>query len=295
MERKGESRMKKLFLLILAAVLCLSLCACKSSDYSKAMEQYAAGNYQQARDSFAALGNYESAAEMVKKCDYEIAMKLMKEENYTDALTIFQLLGDYEDSEEQIVTCVCKVAVAAGEKGKLSDAVALLTEYYEYNEAKAAFVEIILNEVTDNYLPHVEAANKSWNEYLPIWMKKLKADNEKTPVGQSITIPKVDVNAPQVIALQRSIEKANKTMEILRNAYNDEVMQLCEPEISNLVYTMFESADTIAKQYQDLDSWATITLFYGIQDNNAAKANNKLINAMYEIEDALALLMDNRK
>lgn len=250
--------MKRLFLLVLAVVLCLGLCACQSSDYST-------------------------------------AMNLMEQEKYDEALALFQKLGDYEDSEEQSVNCVCKLAIAYGEKGKLSDAVALLTDYYAYPQAKDAFVEIILTEMNENYVPHVQEAIDSWNEYLNIWVKVFLEEGKKTAVGQSVNIPKVDNSAPQVIALKRSMEKANKTMELLRKAYNEDVMKVCDGEISNLINTIFDSAEVIDDQFQNLDGWATMFLFYGLQDKNAAKANNNLINAMYEIEDALAFLTDTRE
>ena len=275
--------------------LCLCLCGCKSSNYSKAMEQYAAEEYQQAKDTFVSLGNYENSAQMVKKCDYQMAMKLLKEENYLEALELFRSLGDYEDSQEQSVTCVCRLAVAYAEKGKLTDAVALLTEYYQYPQAQSALMEIFMTEAAENYLPNVEAAMDSWNEYLNVWVKMFLEEGKKTAVGQSVKIPKVDYKAPQIIALQRSMEKANKTMELLRGAYHEDVLNVCGDEIGNLIQTVFNSAEVIDNQFQNLDGWAGAFLFYGLQDNNATKANNTLIKAMYDIEDALEVLMDTRE
>ena len=286
--------MKKLIVVSLALVLCLCLCSCKSSEYNKALELYAAEEYQQAKTTFASLGAYENAEEMVKKCDYQMAMKLMKEEKYVEAMELLLAVGDYEDSQEQMVTCICEAAVAYAEKGNITEAVSLLTDYYQYPRAQAAFVEIIMAEITENYLPHVEAATNSWSEYLNVWVKLFLEEGKKTAVGQSVNIPKVDNNAPQVIALKRSMEKANKTMALLRSAYNEEVLKVCDEEISNLVNTIFSSGEVIDKQFQSLDNWAATFLFYGIQSNNAIKANNNLINAIYAIEDAVELLTDTR-
>ena len=285
----------RLAALVLVLCLCLCLCSCKSSDYSKAMELFGTGEYQQAKDLFVALADYEDSAEMVQKCDYQMAMDLMGEEKYEEALAQFLALGEYRDSVEQGVSCVCAISEAYAENGKLTEAVSVLTGYYQYPQAEELFYTILLNEITDNYLPNVEQAQETWNEYLLIWLKAVKAESDKTPVGASIDIPPVDQSAPQVISLQRSMEKANKSLALIREAYNEEVLQLCEEDIRNLVNTFFQSAETIGNQFQNLDNWAVTTLFYGIQDKNASKANSNVINALYNIEDALEVVMDNRK
>lgn len=105
-------------------------------------------------------------------------------------------------------------------------------------------------------------------------------------------IPKVDQSAPQVIALQRSMEKANKSVAKLREAYSEEVLQICDEDTQNLVNTFFTSADTIDQQFQGLDNWAVSLLFFGLQDNNAAKANNKLMSALYNVQDTVDVLME---
>lgn len=61
----------------------------------------------------------------------------------------------------------------------------------------------------------------------------------------------------------------------------------------NLIDTFFTSADTIDQQFQNLDNWAVSLLFFGLQDNNAAKANNKLMNTLYNVQDMLDILMSN--
>lgn len=89
------------------------------------------------------------------------------------------------------------------------------------------------------------------------------------------------------------MEKANKSVAKLREAYREEILQVCEEDMRNLIDTFFTSADTIDQQFQDLDNWAVSLLFFGLQDNNAAKANNKLMNALYNVQDMLDILMSN--
>ena len=279
--------MKKFRFAVLLLTLCLCLCSCKSADYDKAIEHFIAEDYEAAKEGFTALADYKDSAAMVRKCDYQIALALKEEGKYQDALKQFQALGDYEDSVKQSVSCVCALAEALAGKGNLKEAVSLLTDYYEDPQAKGVFCDILLTEASENYLPHVEQAQETWTEYLLIWMKAVQASADKTRAGQVIDIPKVDYSAPQVVAIQRSMEKAGESMALIREAYSEEVLKICEEDIQNLVHTMLESSEVIEKQFENLDNWAVTTLFYGIQDKNASKANSTLINAIYAMEDAL--------
>lgn len=284
--------MRKLFALILSLVMLGMLTGCDSSDYKKAVSLYESGEYTQAAEMYKALGDYEDSADMVKACNYQIALELTGAEKYQEALIVFLSLGDYEDCAEQSVFCTCKVAEAYAEDGKLTEAISLLKDYYSYSQAQEMFFVFFANEITDTYLVKFQEALDSWNEYVPIWLKAVKASGDKTPVGGTVNIPKVDQSAPQVIALQRSMEKANKSVAKLREAYSEEVLQICDEDTQNLINTFFTSADTIDQQFQGLDNWAVSLLFFGLQDHNAAKANTKMMNALYNVQDTVDILLE---
>ncbi len=285
--------MKKLIPMVLSLLLIALLTGCDRADYKKAVSFYESGKYEEAAEIFEALGEYEDAPAMVTVCNYQIALGLVNQGNYQEARTIFLSLGDYEDSVQQSVSCACQLAEAYAQDGKLTEAVALLADNYSNPQAKETFFTLFAEEVTNVYLENFQAALDSWNEYVPIWLKAVKASGDKTPVGGTVSIPKVDQSAPQVIALQRSMEKANKSVAKLREAYREEILQVCEEDMRNLIDTFFTSADTIDQQFQNLDNWAVSLLFFGLQDNNAAKANNKLMNALYNVQDMLDILMSN--
>lgn len=284
--------MRKLFALILSLVMLGMLTGCDSSDYKKAVSLYESGEYTQAAEMFKALGDYEDSADMVKACNYQIALELTGAEKYQEALIVFLSLGDYEDCAEQSVFCTCKIAEAYAEDGKLTEAISLLKDYYSYPQAQEMFFVFFANEITDTYLVKFQEALDSWNEYVPIWLKAVKASGDKTPVGGTVNIPKVDQSAPQVIALHRSMEKANKSVAKLREAYSKEVLQICDEDTQNLINTFFTSADTIDQQFQGLDNWAVSLLFFGLQDHNAAKANTKMMNALYNVQDTVDILLE---
>lgn len=64
--------MKKIIALILTAVMALSLCACNSSDYKKAMQYFEDGSYAEALALFEKLGDYQDSAEMKIKTTNEL-------------------------------------------------------------------------------------------------------------------------------------------------------------------------------------------------------------------------------
>ena len=284
--------MKRITSLILAVAMLLTLTGCNSSDYKKAASLYESGEYAEAAEMFEALGDYKDSADMVKACNYQGALELSDAGKYQEALEIFLSLGDYEDCGEQSVSCACKAAEAYAQDGKLTEAVTLLKGYYADPQAQKMFFVLFANEVTDVYLVNFQEALDSWNEYVPIWLKAVKASGDKTPVGGTVDIPKVDQSAPQVIALQRSMEKTNKSVAKLREAYSEEVLQICDEDTQNMINTFFTSADTIDQQFQNLDNWAVSLLFFGLQDNNAGKANNKMMNALYNIQDTVDVLAE---
>ena len=284
--------MKRITALILTAAMLLTLTGCDSSDYKKAASLYESGEYAEAAEMFEALGDYKDSADRVKACNYQGALELADAGKYQEALEIFLSLGDYEDCGEQSVLCTCKAAEAYAQGGKLAEAVNLLKAYYAEPKAQEMFFVLFADEVTDVYLVNFQNALDSWNEYVPIWLKAVKAAGDKTRVGGTVDIPKVDQSAPQVIALQRSMEKANKSAAKLREAYSEEVLQICDEDTRNLINTFFTSADTIDQQFQNLDNWAVSLLFFGLQDNNAGKANNKLMNALYNVQDMVDVLVE---
>lgn len=70
-------------------------------DYALADELYAEGNLEAARDSFAALANFEDASERVQKIKYELADKKQVEGDIEGAYNAFSALGTYADSADR--------------------------------------------------------------------------------------------------------------------------------------------------------------------------------------------------
>ena len=132
--------------------------------YQAALVLMEEGNYSDAADAFAALGDYgDSAAkeqearqmqETVK--NYQAGLALMEEGNYSDAADAFAALGDYGDSaaKEQ----EARQALELKEKEDAYQAAQTLMDKASYQEAAEAF------EVLGSYNDSEEKAKEARNQ-----------------------------------------------------------------------------------------------------------------------------------
>lgn len=127
--------MKKILSVILALALMVSLCACDSMDYKKALSAYEAGNYQEARAMFEELGDYENSADMVTACDYQLACQLLEDGKYEEAISAFTALGDFEDSKARLQEATYQQLLALKESGDADKAWELLQQLGEYKDS----------------------------------------------------------------------------------------------------------------------------------------------------------------
>lgn len=103
--------MKKIMSVLLVVAMCLALVACNSSDYKKAEELYAAGDYATALEIYTALGEYEDAQSKAQKCKYEIANTYFEKADYKAALEIYTTLDEYGDAKDKAVYCEREVGM----------------------------------------------------------------------------------------------------------------------------------------------------------------------------------------
>lgn len=66
--------MRKILAMLLICILVFMLTGCDSSDYKKAMSMYENGEYKEAAEIFAKLGDYEDSAEMAVKAEKQWAL-----------------------------------------------------------------------------------------------------------------------------------------------------------------------------------------------------------------------------
>jgi len=87
-----------LILLALCCVISLSGCDSRKKAYNEAEKLYSNGKWQEAREVFAELGDYQDAADQVKNCDYNIAENAFNSGDYQTAMNMYAEMMDFKDA-----------------------------------------------------------------------------------------------------------------------------------------------------------------------------------------------------
>lgn len=104
-----------LVVLIVAAVI-ISNSVKKSNAYEFALSLVESGQYEDAIEQFAALGDYKDSAEQIRMIEttvleeqrakaYADAIALLEAKKYSEAYAAFEALGDYKDSTDYLEKC----------------------------------------------------------------------------------------------------------------------------------------------------------------------------------------------
>ena len=105
------------------------------------------GKFQEAKDGFAALGNFSDAAQRAADVDLEIAYvsagNMVKEGLYADAATAYDKLGDYRDSRELACSARYQLGQQEFQAGNYDEAEALFQALGEYQDAPQQLAQVI--------------------------------------------------------------------------------------------------------------------------------------------------------
>lgn len=99
--------MKRITVVFLVLMLCISLSACQSENaYREAIALQEAGQYDAALAAFSRLGDYKDSkyriTELLQEQAYAQALALLDGGNYAEAFEAFNALGDYKDTAEYL-------------------------------------------------------------------------------------------------------------------------------------------------------------------------------------------------
>lgn len=141
---------KKILAAVLMIAVMISVAGCDSSDYKKAAQLMADGDYAAASEAFKALGDYNDSAAQATECDYQIAKAAFDGGNYEQAVELLTALGDYQDSAELAKTAADKVL-----SGKIIGA--WKSDEVDMTELFSAIIEASLNpDSADEILADVD-------------------------------------------------------------------------------------------------------------------------------------------
>lgn len=145
-----------LVVLIVAAVI-VSNSVKKSNDYEFALSLVESGQYGDAIEHFAALGDYKDSAEQIHIATYKDGLRLLEDGQYDKAVEVFESIREYKDSEEILVELLELIELEEQES-KYQKALQLLANSSYDNNVKAYLILQNLGEYKDaaNILPSFE-------------------------------------------------------------------------------------------------------------------------------------------
>ncbi len=119
-----------------------------SSQYNKADDLFAAGQYEEAAVAFEKLGDYKDAPERVEECNeaqlerenavaYQQAENMLKKGDYEEAIVAFGALDDYRDATERVAETYYEYAEKMLESENAYKAATLFGKAAGYKDAKA--------------------------------------------------------------------------------------------------------------------------------------------------------------
>lgn len=148
--------MKRVLAVVLVLAMCVSLAGCSAVDYVKASKLYKDGEYAQAWELYASLGDFSDSVKMAEICrqkaDYIAAEALLAQQEYEQALPLYEGLGMYSDSPLKAITCRYENGLRYLEQGEYEAAIAWLEPLGGYeNSADSAHLARWLWLSEDSY------------------------------------------------------------------------------------------------------------------------------------------------
>ena len=146
--------MKKCWLAVLCAALCVALCGCavdKASVYKKAVEAFASGEYEEAADGFDRVGDYEQA---VTYGSYARGLVYYERGEYASAEPYFQPVQGFMYGKDRYAYCHAYVLETQGDFAAafpLFAGLASREEPYEDAAIHAAYCEARDAEANHSY------------------------------------------------------------------------------------------------------------------------------------------------
>lgn len=130
-------------------ILTLSMTGCDALDYRDAIDLYNSGNYAQAAEMFAVLGDFEDSARLEKLCHYWIAVDTMEAGNYEAAIPLLEAMNGYEDCDARIQECNYQLAVVSFTSGDLSGAEERFLQIPDYRQTPEYLRQITWQKLFD--------------------------------------------------------------------------------------------------------------------------------------------------
>ena len=175
-EEKQKAKIRRIVLAAVSAVAVIAVGISiisnsnKSFSYSKAVELYSIGQYEEAREAFNDLGDYSDAATYVSTIDnfltereskYEKGVSYYEKGAYIECIAALGDISGYLDSEDYIeksVEAIYQQATQCYDAGEFEEAKELLEKIPE-SSSKNMDAEILLADIEEILIEQTNAAN----------------------------------------------------------------------------------------------------------------------------------------
>lgn len=155
--------MKKLYVISVAIALSVLFCACKRSDYKRAVSEMQKSDYLTAYNILSAIPEYRDSAKLASECAYQMANNALNLQDYEVAFNLFNDILEYKDSQQKSEECSVLLgyqtanamkkeigqAIAERDEAQLCQLIsAYLTMEHAHDEISAKMNNFIMKTIT---------------------------------------------------------------------------------------------------------------------------------------------------
>lgn len=181
---------RNLILVAVTVLMCLSLTACKGSDYKKAIELQEAQDFLTAASIYETLGDYQDASIRLAECknmiSYNEAVAYQDNKDFTAAAKMFEELGSFLDSESRLSIC-----------NEMNEAIKLFGDALTSLEEKNNRLDDMISAANDVVFSEDPAIDETLRPALETAISETKA--------AKVSAPNLPETADEIIATSNSL------------------------------------------------------------------------------------------
>ena len=260
---------KKVLAAVLMIAVMFSITGCNSSDYKKAAQLMADGDYAAASEMFKALGDYEDSADCLAQAKDALTAKALVGD-CENAIELLTALGDYQDSADLISQATDKIITAKLVGNWVSDDIDVTDIFV------TAFNSALNPDSADAIMADVDLGTVTMTLTIEVTDKGsfyLKVD------GQSLDATVDKVLAAFQVGFTKWVEDVYTELAADNNMTLDELLAYCEVDS---LEALFEMDNNVSIE----DFLAT----YFPKDQFIAIIDSVSSNGTYTVEDGVVKL-----
>ena len=172
--------------------------------------------------------------------EYKKAEGLYEQERWNEAREIFLELGEYENSQLRVYDCNYQLARICYLEGKTEEAVSLLAQATSHEDSIRLLHQIMFDLIVEEYTPSVEKAVEHLNAYQSKFVADLYKKMFSGVSSFEVTFDYEDSDYKAVLLYYSQIEDLYKRYNAVFTA---ELVESLDPEMQNAHMAFVETMD----------------------------------------------------